>query len=66
MNAQTPSIITIILKDESRTIRQKHLVYETYCAHPNEPIIKDLIEETKKNFDGDPTDITIRIAFEVL
>jgi len=57
--------ITIILKDESRTIRQKHLIYETFACHPEDPVIRMCIEDTKKNFDGNPTDVIVKISLTV-
>lgn len=58
--------VTVILKDDSRTIRQKHLIYEVFTTALDDMVIASLIEETKKNFDGNPTDIVVRIELEVL
>lgn len=56
------SEVTVILKDESRTIRQKHLVYETVTTAPDDPIIASLVKETRKNFDGTPTEVSVKIT----
>ena len=58
--------ITVILKDDSRTIRQKFPVYEKIICSEDDPVIKICILEAKKNFDGEPTDISIRINMEIL
>lgn len=59
------SEITVILKDSERTYRQKFLVYATYCVSKSDPEIIRCIEESKKNFQGEPEEIMVRISLEV-
>lgn len=59
------SELTVILKDESRTCRQKFLVYNVFTIDPNDPEIIARIEEAKKNFQGEPEEITVRISMEI-
>ena len=59
------SEITVILKDTERTYRQKTLSYETYVVSVDDPVIIRCIEEAKKNFQGDPEEISIKIHLEV-
>jgi len=59
------SELTVILKDESRTYRQKFLVYNEFLVSENDPEINKCIAEAKKNFDGDPDEVTIRISLEI-
>jgi hypothetical protein len=59
------SELTVILKDDSRTYRQKFLVYASYCVNIEDPEILRCIEEAKKNFEGEPEEITIKISLEV-
>ncbi len=59
------SELTVILKDESRTYRQKFLVYNTYCANDSDPFIQECIQEAKKQFEGQPDSIRIKISIEV-
>ena len=59
------SELTVILKDESRTYRQKFPLYSNYYAHYAEPLIQHCIEEAKKSFDGEPDDIKIKISIEI-
>ncbi len=59
------SELTVILKDSDRTYRQKFLVYETYSTLDGDPVIQRCIEEAKKNFDGEPEEITIKISIEI-
>lgn len=58
--------ITVILKDDSRTIRQKFPIYDKVICSADDPVIQICILETKKNFDGEPTDVAIRINMEIL
>jgi len=57
------SELTVILKDESRTYRQKFLMYETYSITHDDPQILKCIQDAKNNFEGDPDDIIIKINF---
>lgn len=55
----------MVLKDESRTYRQKFLIYADYCVSESDPEIVKCIEEAKKNFEGEPDEITIKISLEI-
>lgn len=57
--------LTVILKDSDRTYRQKFLIYEAYSVTDNDPVINMCIEEAKKNFEGDPETIQIKIHLEI-
>ena len=57
--------LTVILKDEDRTYRQKFLIYESYVIAESDPIVITCIEAAKKNFDGEPESITIKISLEI-
>ncbi len=56
--------LTVILKDSDRTYRQKFLIYEDYSVSCNDPLICMCIDEAKKNFDGEPENIQIKIHLE--
>ena len=58
------SELTVILKDEHRTYRQKFLVYQPYCIEVEDEYILQCIEEAKKNFDGEPDTVQIKIHME--
>ncbi len=60
------SELTVILKDDSRTYRQKFLMYDLFAVDGEDPQIQMCIEEAKKNFDGEPEDISIKISMVVL
>ncbi len=59
------SEITVILKDSERTYRQKFLIYLPFSVHDRDPDILKCILEAKKNFDGEPEDISIKIHLEI-
>ena len=53
------------MKDEQRTFRQKYIVYESYQVAEDDPLIAKYIEDAKRNFDGDPEIIQIKIHMEI-
>lgn len=59
------SELTVILKDSDRTYRQKFLCYEDYHVSDNDTFILRCIEEAKKNFEGEPEEINIKIHLEI-
>lgn len=59
------SEVTIVIKDEERTYRKKHLIYDLYQVDEHDPILAECIRETEKEFNGDPTDIQIKISMVV-
>ena len=59
------SELTVTIKDEEKNLRTKYLIYDVYQVDENDPIIKDCIEKTLENFDGDPIDITVNIKIEI-
>ena len=59
------SELTVILKDSDSTYRQKFLIYEQYSMSDDDPVIRMCIEEAKKNFEGEPESIQIKIHLEI-
>lgn len=61
--------LTVILKDDSRTYRQKFVVYECFFINSQElavhPELEKCIDEAKKNFEGEPEEIQIKIHLQV-
>lgn len=60
------SELTVIIKDAEKSLRKKFLIYETYQVSDQEPKIKACVHETLENFDGEPTDVQIKISMEML
>lgn len=59
------SELTVILKDPERTYRQKFICYDDYKVSEDDDFILRCIEEAKKNFDGEPEEIAIKIHLEI-
>jgi len=60
------SVLTITIKDDEKTLRFKHLVYQDYTVSADDPFIKGCIDESLKAFNGEPTDISIKISIVLL
>lgn len=59
------SEITVIVKDEEKSLRYKYLVYEPYTVDPLDPIIKDCVDKAIENFSGVPSDVNVKIHLEI-
>ena len=59
------SEITVIIKDDEKTLKKKFGIYDPYTVEENNEIIKNCIDETLKNFDGTPDDIKVKISLEI-
>lgn len=59
------SELTVIIKDDEKTLRTKYLLYDTYQVDEHDPIIKDCIEKTLENFDGEPSNVIVNIKMEI-
>ncbi len=58
--------ITVTIKDEERSLKSKFLIYEKYYVSEDDPIIKDCIARTLRDFNGEPSDIRLKINLVVL
>jgi len=59
------SELTVVLKDSDRTYRQKFLSYENYSISDQDPLILSCIEQAKKNFEGEPESVEVKIHLEI-
>jgi len=59
------SEITVVVKNEEKRQTTKHLVYDIYTVHEEDPIIKGFIDQALKQFNDEPDDIRIKISMEV-
>lgn len=59
------SEITVIVKDEERTLRQKYLQYELYAVDQHDPVIKSCIDQTLNEFQGEPDSVQVKISVEI-
>lgn len=58
------SEITVVVKNEEKRQTTKHLMYDSYCIHEDDPIIKALINDAIKEFNAEPDDIKVKISME--
>ncbi len=59
------SEITVIIKDEEKSLRKKFPIYDPYQVDQNDPVIKDCVEETLKIFDSEPMNIVVKITLDI-
>lgn len=59
------SEITVTIKDDEKRLSKKSLQYESYEVSESDPIIQECIRELSKEFNGDPTDITVKITMSI-
>jgi hypothetical protein len=59
------SEITVIVKDDERSLRKKHLIYDVYAIDENDPILSQCIRDSEKEFGGEATDVQVKISMTV-
>jgi hypothetical protein len=57
--------LTVVMKDSERTYRQKFLCYDPITLSTDNVFILECIDEAKKNFQGQPEDVSIKISMEI-
>ena len=55
------SEITVVLKDEERSYKEKFLIYDLVKLSLDCPVLKSCVDKAKQGFNGDPIDIDIKI-----
>lgn len=55
------SELTIIVKDDEKSLKCKSLIHDPYCVDDSDPVIAQAISQALKEFQGEPTDINIKI-----
>lgn len=60
------SEITVIVKDEEKTLRTKTLAYESYSMHQDDPILSECVKMSVNEFKGTPTSVKIKVSMEVV
>jgi hypothetical protein len=56
------SEITVVVKNEEKRQTTKHLMYDAYSIHEDDPILKALIDDAVKEFNSEPDDIKVKIS----
>ena len=59
------SELTVTIKDEEKRLQKTFLIYESYTTDENDPTVKECVEEVLANFDGEPSNISVRINLEM-
>jgi len=60
------SELTVILKDEHRTFKQKFLLYEAFTVSEHDETVRNCINEAIKNFGvGSPDSVQVKIHLQV-
>lgn len=55
--------ITVVIKGDESTYRQKFLCYEKVTNDLEDPVLADLIDQAKKHYNGTIEEIKIRMSF---
>ncbi|HEX4374872.1 MAG TPA: hypothetical protein VHZ50_16325 [Puia sp.] len=59
------SELSVTIKDSEKSLTKKYLQYEIYAVHEEDFVIKNAIQETLANFDGEPENIIVKIKMEI-
>lgn len=59
------SEITVVVKDNEKSLRAKYLIYESYAVHSDDPVIGMCVAKTIESFQGEPDSVRIRISMEL-
>lgn len=57
--------LTVILKDDEKTLRKKFVIYEDYMPLADDPVVLQCIADAKKCFEGEPETIQVKIHLEI-
>jgi hypothetical protein len=62
----TVTELTVILKCEEKTYKEKFLVYESYSMSEDDPVILEYINTAKASLKSEPEEILVRVSMVVL
>ena len=65
MSNSVPKTLTVILKGEDKTYREKFLIYDTVVLDEESTIIKDCIVTAKKNFRDPIEEVQVKASMVV-
>ena len=63
---ETATELTITIKDEEKTVKNKFLLYDPYILSDDDPIIKECIGKTLQDFNGEPCSIKLKATLSLL
>lgn len=59
------SEISITIKNDEKRLNKKFMFYEEYTVSEEDPVIKDCIEQTLKEFNETPDSVKVCIIMEI-
>lgn len=59
------SELTVIVKDDEKTLRNKFAIYEAFSCHHDDPVINMCVERTLLNFNAVPDHIEVKITMDI-
>lgn len=57
--------VTITVKNDEKRLSTEHLIYDEFQACETDPILRDLIDDTVKQFGDEVESVKVRINLEV-
>jgi hypothetical protein len=60
-----PKEITVKIKDEERSMKHKFLIYEDFAMNSSDVIIRDCVDQVKKEFQGEAESIKISVTMVI-
>jgi hypothetical protein len=57
------TVVTCVVKDDEKTLKKKHLIYEPFSVETGDLTLERLAQESLKEFVGEPTDIYFNIKY---
>lgn len=57
--------VTVTVKNSEKRLVTEHLIYDEFQACETDPILRDLIDDTVKQFSDDAESVKLRINIEV-
>lgn len=61
-----PCVLTVRVKDEEKSLKKDFLIYETFEASQDDPMVVSCVEEVLKEFNSEPDDISVTIKLEIV
>jgi hypothetical protein len=58
-------IVKITIKNEEKSLKQKHLIYDSFTASQDDPLLQDLIRDAKKEFNDDIESVKVTIQLDI-
>ena len=57
-----PKELTVILKKEDKTYKEKFLIYEDFTVSPDDQTVKSCIQQAENTFKDVPEEVKIKVS----